>query len=267
MYDTKEGAPWAGWPLSGHTCIVKIQTTTTTASTTTTTTATTTTTTATTATATTTTTTTANATAAGDPHLVNMRGQHFDVRRPGQYPFLVVPRFARARDSQLFVQASIAPVKGTATCTGLYITTVLLQGSWLGKVRSLEFSTGTQLFDAPEAVGLKVDGRAVSIEAFGKTVPSGVASLVQYHPKLRKNLNRHVDTLVATVNAGPTTVDVGWAHTHEPLVNWLWINFKGVEGIDGDLGGILGADDHELATRRPEWCGQQRQLRSSWLKR
>jgi len=67
--------------------------------------------------------------AKGDPHLVNLQGEHFDINHGGDFTLLRIPQEpARAVEVQL--QATIQP-EFKKPCT-TYITRVEVSGSWLG---------------------------------------------------------------------------------------------------------------------------------------
>jgi hypothetical protein len=66
--------------------------------------------------------------ARGDPHLVNLQGEHFDINHGGEFTLLRIPQVA-SRPAEVALQASIRP-EHERPCT-TYITEVALSGSWL----------------------------------------------------------------------------------------------------------------------------------------
>jgi len=68
--------------------------------------------------------------AKGDPHLINMFGQHFDVRVPGVHMFLQIPLNAYAASALLTIRADVQRF-GTA-CSDVYVQGVSLNGKWVG---------------------------------------------------------------------------------------------------------------------------------------
>jgi len=199
------------------------------------------------------------ATAQGDPHLQNMRGKKFDVRRPGNHTFLVVPRGAGPDDAQLYVWADVTPLDGKLCKyqTGLFITELTLTGKWLKPMGgSLRLSTGTKEFNTPATWGLSLGGSPnLSVQDFKRRLrqlPERMGSLRPTNvEKPNTNKNNHVDTMRLQLYLGRSHLTVGWAHTQDPMSNWLWLNVGGIGA--GNLGGLLGDDDHTWVTV-PEKC-------------
>ncbi|CAK0890747.1 unnamed protein product [Prorocentrum cordatum] len=69
--------------------------------------------------------------AKGDPHLVNLQGEHFDINHGGDFVLLRLPQDS-AQDAELQLVATVQP-EFKRPCT-TYITRVELSGSWLGNV-------------------------------------------------------------------------------------------------------------------------------------
>jgi len=87
---------------------------------------------------TTTTTTSApsEAHALGDPHVSNMRGEHFDIYRPGTLPLLHVPRHANRENRLLFVQADARQMRNECDA---YFQTVTVSGIWTNQSGPIRF--------------------------------------------------------------------------------------------------------------------------------
>lgn len=70
--------------------------------------------------------------ARGDPHLVNLNGEHFDVNHGGEFTLLRIPQNTK-KAAEVELKASILPEHGKPCTT--YITEVELSGTWFdGKV-------------------------------------------------------------------------------------------------------------------------------------
>jgi hypothetical protein len=93
--------------------------------------------------------------ARGDPHLVNLLGEHFDVNHGGEFTLLRIPQ-AADRTAEVQLQAIIRPEHGKPCTT--YITAVELSGAWLGgkvvQVRSYLRSHAKN--ESDEFLGLRV---------------------------------------------------------------------------------------------------------------
>jgi len=68
--------------------------------------------------------------ARGDPHLVNLNGEHFDVNHGGEFTMLRIPQNT-AKTADLELKATILPEHGKPCTT--YITAVEVSGTWLGQ--------------------------------------------------------------------------------------------------------------------------------------
>jgi len=76
--------------------------------------------------------------AKGDPHLVNMLGQRFDINRPGQHLLIQVPKLARSEKALLRVQGTVERCGGS--CSDMYFTSLNVTGKWARKAKGYHFS-------------------------------------------------------------------------------------------------------------------------------
>jgi hypothetical protein len=67
--------------------------------------------------------------ATGDPHLVNVHGQHFDLMKPGVHVLLHVPFKARPSQVVLHVDADAQRVGGA--CADTYFMSINITGKWV----------------------------------------------------------------------------------------------------------------------------------------
>lgn len=75
-------------------------------------------------------------TAAGDPHLSNMRGEHFDVYQPGPLTLLHLPRNAKREDALLHVEADARRMRNECD---VYFQTVAITGIWTNQSHPIKF--------------------------------------------------------------------------------------------------------------------------------
>jgi len=68
------------------------------------------------------------ASAVGDPHMVNIYGQRFDLMQPGQHTLVHIPRRAEAVRTLLDIQAEAKRI-GTS-CADMYIMSINVTGAW-----------------------------------------------------------------------------------------------------------------------------------------
>lgn len=66
--------------------------------------------------------------ASGDPHLVNVQGQHFDLMKTGTHVLLHVPYLARPSNTLLRVEGDAERIGGA--CADTYFTSVNITGKW-----------------------------------------------------------------------------------------------------------------------------------------
>jgi len=190
----------------------------------------------------------------GDPHSKNIYGQRFDIKRPGNYSFLVLPRGADQGQQDLHVEATVTP-KGDI-CEGLlYITGLKLTGRWLGAVGgSIQLYTVTDMYNSPAAVGLKVGNSSnMSLNEFAARIPEGMLDILRYNRSKPAKANTHVNTLTMRLYVGPSIVKVGWSHEkmRTGYANWLWLSVSGLGNVK-NVGGLLGSDDHETVEKPSE---------------
>jgi len=101
--------------------------------------------------------------AVGDPHLVNLQGEHFDVNHGGEFTLLRIPQ-AASMPAEIELIATIRPEHGKPCTT--YITEVELSGTSLGgrvvQVRSYLAGAGGE---ASRFLGLRVMSAAARASA------------------------------------------------------------------------------------------------------
>jgi len=67
--------------------------------------------------------------AAGDPHLVNMHGQRFDILQPGSHILLQIPRWTFHTRTMLRVDALVSQIGGA--CADMYFRNLNVTGRWV----------------------------------------------------------------------------------------------------------------------------------------
>jgi len=73
----------------------------------------------------------------GDPHLVNMFGERFDLYRTGVNVLLQIPRWVGPEQTLLHLEADAARIGGA--CSDVYFQVVRISGHWANESGSLEF--------------------------------------------------------------------------------------------------------------------------------
>jgi len=80
--------------------------------------------------------------AVGDPHLVNILGQRFDIYQPGSHTLIQVPKGTAPGGTLLRVDALAAKLGGA--CGDLYFTALNMTGQWANKGLGLRFFAGRE---------------------------------------------------------------------------------------------------------------------------
>jgi len=73
---------------------------------------------------------------AGDPHLSNMRGEHFDVYQLGKMALIHVPRLAEPAHTLLLVEADARIMGGVCS---IYFQVLSISGLWTNQSKPVEF--------------------------------------------------------------------------------------------------------------------------------
>jgi hypothetical protein len=154
--------------------------------------------------------------ATGDPHLVNVHGQHFDLMRPGNHTMISIPR-GSSPDRALLSVVALTEHIGHA-CTDMYVQALTITGAWAAGVpgaQRLSNSWAVRYFaQQPPQQGSRKAGWNTYGNIRLKVTWGRTAGGVKYMNLLARNL----------IHAGYT------------------------------VGGLLGEDDHTTAATPVEGC-------------
>jgi len=171
----------------------------------------------------------------GDPHMKNILGEEFDVRRLGEVELLRMPRNSTQSNASFRMVATVSEsghFSGDGCAEAPYMTAMRVHGSWLGdKEVNIEMTAAEMMV----SVGNRSLPLSWNPQVLGKDVNV-----------LRKN-DRHVSLLL-----GRATIAV--THDHRPNHFFLNMAARKLDTLGFDLGGILGLDDHTLVSERPANC-------------
>lgn len=167
----------------------------------------------------------------GDPHLQNIHGEFFDVWKLGKIDLLRLPK-SRAHPAHLFVQGTISKVRFADghvddDCDGPVITAVHVSGNWLGNQKSVN-------------VSLDINNTALKTH---QNHP--YSKLVVFNTKDDRKLKFTVQDVELTVEA-------------KGRYDRQYLRFvaEHVTTFHGEVGGLLGSDDHSDESLRPDVCGE-----------
>jgi len=181
----------------------------------------------------------------GDPHMMNMKGERFNIVRQGYAPLITIPN-----DLEI-----LARIDGAKKCSKkMFISAVNASGSWLEK--KVAVFVGNQMDDA--AFHVTVDGEPVwspkvkdQVDKDEKTVFDGKFSmntLSSMSGKKEPGIEiKMMETVKMTISR-PMHRDSTTPH--------LNFDIKGLRGLPSSfkVGGILGLDDHSKWSGRDEEC-------------
>lgn len=199
----------------------------------------------------------ATPTAFGDPHIKNVRGEAFEVRRAGEHTMLSVPQGADIGNTSLRLDALMEPEAGN--CSAIYIRRLVFSGRWLGDTPSLTFlAEGSSPSDA--AV-LKVgNSSALTVAQFASLVSATMVkfTLPDKNAPVPVEANRHATSMAAVLKLGPgVSVKVSWASERTPsqsIARSLWVSVAGLSSVRDPVGGLLGHDDHDIVSAPDPGC-------------
>jgi hypothetical protein len=205
----------------------------------------------------------------GDPHLTNVKGEHFELNSPGEHVLVKIPR-GSGRDFQLHATVAQFNSRGGRKACKFFFTNFSMSGAWLGldhndkidvwagKGGSLDdfglvfgkdrtITHFRKLVKAQEATMLG----GTMVEACGENVNSESYSLCQ---RLGHKFRRNPKKVLLTLSS-PKPVHLALSRYESADPAFLDISVDGLSahGSD-DVGGLLGNDDHSKVSAWPSDC-------------
>jgi len=192
--------------------------------------------------------------ASGDPHLINIRGERFNIMKTGQMEFLRVPYESASETANLTVSATIEDMSGEGGgCSALTRIASLRFGSaWLGE-RVLDV-TMDERHDVLSAMfdGVKIN-QSFDFANIGGSLRVG-GGVLRMHMPDESHLSigfATSETTLLNLGQGTTWIDV----SHEG--QFLNMRARSLKNLDGRIGGLLGEDDHTAASAPASGCPLQ----------
>jgi len=171
----------------------------------------------------------------GDPHMVNVNGEIFDIWRLGAVELLRIPRNSH-NHPQIRFTANVSSDHGTQSdtrCTARYMTSMRFSGSWFGN---------QEVYITLVAGEMRVHVGKKSLSPLEKV-------------QIEKSLvvSRPSESLV-TVLAGDATINV--MHDDAVFKPHFYLNadVRNLASLGLKIGGVLGLDDHTDVARKPASC-------------
>jgi len=174
------------------------------------------------------------ASASGDPHLINTRGERFDIFKTGQIEFLRVPYDSVSGNANFTLLATIQNTReSTVQCDeSRYITSLLFDGAWFGG----------QPLDVTMDHGQMVV-RLGGVQVKPSPQPRTIGNMLQLHMSDEDQI--HLDV-------GETRIHV--SSDIQPVHYFLNMLARSLGSLGSRIGGLLGEDDHVAVSTPPSGC-------------
>jgi len=177
----------------------------------------------------------------GDPHMINIKGDAFDLYRPGVWEFLRVPLQASTNTAELRIMANVTNIGDEVdTCTkALYITRFTMGGNWVNG----------------QDIDVRVLNGQMSVSIGKKTIQTSAKPVfvgTTPHGMLRLDMQK---AGFLTIRIGSSLLAIGV--DHKPEHKYLNFQATGLGKLGHRLGGLLGEDDHSWISMRPASCSQK----------
>jgi len=177
--------------------------------------------------------------AKGDPHLMNIKGEAFDVMQTGNMKLLEIPRGSSPATLDLALHADIERL-GMVSCGPTFITSASITGRWMGVPVEIRSGPIVNMGTKKHTFAIRVDGTA--------WLP---------HTEMKTTLELSKD---ATITAQSRMflfqvrgLDIAVSQPKRPRV-FLDIQVKGLGNLKTEIGGLLGIDDHSSVAALPSAC-------------
>jgi len=175
----------------------------------------------------------AGMTALGDPHVVNILGETFDIISQGEVELVRYPKGADDSSSKLIITASIA--KLGQKCHDTYMKNITVSGAWLKEAISFkdDEDNGNVLVSQGSDAGL---------------APVEFHRMNESHTVRLDNKRIHFlnPKRVSLTVAGVTQVVVYTSgRPHQGVGTYLNLDLQGFTTLEGEVGGLLGQDSHK----------------------
>jgi len=198
---------------------------------------------------------TAEAGVQGDPHVVNVGGQRFDITNVGTYNFIQVPRRSgstgQGMESLLTVDGRIQRTGRSSNCKHTWLRWLKMYGKSLDQ--TYEFNVSE---NKTTSTPFSMMAGNVATEFFSEFARSAPKANVEIDPAPKNEwYKRKADKIVASIRipAAKAMLSVDFVQKSNGLEHHLdfsTTNLKAIADSTDAIGGLLGVDDHSEATNR-----------------
>lgn len=183
----------------------------------------------------------------GDPHVINIKGEKFDILQSGTFNILsLIQNDIGTGTPLLHVDVAISRI--AADCSESYIQNATLSGTWITKM-------GYNMIQ----IRGKSDVLEIGFDDQWQSVTTVSASAFQSTSSDLFFINLPALQVKVDIRNYHNKQKADWqAHTKKLGWNFLNIQFHGLRKLNVDnkihVGGLLGYDDHSSAAKRPTDC-------------
>jgi hypothetical protein len=182
--------------------------------------------------------------AKGDPHLQNIKGEHFEVMQTGNMLLIEVPRGSNPT-LDFAVRADIDRLE-VVECGPTFITRVYMTGRWLGAPLDIRSGAFEDRPATKHAFALRLDnGKWESHASFLKEEKEEKTLSLSKHATIMKQRRGFF------IKVGVLNITV--SQPRRPRV-FLDVNIEGIGHLKTEVGGLLGLDDHSAAAEVTSEC-------------
>jgi len=182
----------------------------------------------------------------GDPHMRNLNGEVFDLSREGEHVLIQVPA---GSGEKLEVIGTVTAFHKQRKCPKFFLTQLKMKGSMVGE-------EVIQIVSDPETFGVKLGAAKefMNIDLTNSTA-AGIAQVQRCNEDnvLCRSINpgrrtpNYANKLLVQLPSAITIVASNYASANPSFMNLA------VAGLtaQGDVGGLLGNDDHSMVVGEP----------------
>jgi len=174
------------------------------------------------------------ASASGDPHVINTRGERFDIFKTGQMEFLRVPYESVSGNANFTLLTTIENTRESITqCDeSRYITSLLFGGAWFsGQPLEVTMDHGQMVV------------RLGGVPVKPSPQPRTLGNMLQLHMPDENQVH---------VGVGEMWIDV--SSDLQPVHYFLNMQARSLGSLGSRIGGLLGEDDHVAVSTPPPGC-------------
>jgi len=167
----------------------------------------------------------------GDPHVVNIRGEKFDIASQGEVELIHYPQGAENSSAKLIIMASID--KLGSGCHDTYIKGIKISGTWLKEIVSFKDDEDTgDILVTSSNVSKPVEWARMH----GSEAEKFQGEQIHFESRTRASFQIARGTKLIVYSTG---------RVHKGVGTYLNVELQGFTQLEGAVGGLLGLDSHQ----------------------